>query len=361
MRTLVVDDEAPARRRIRRLLAAEPGIAVVGECGDGESALALIARERPDLVFLDVQMPERDGFEVVKAIPPADLPAILFVTAHDRYALRAFDVHAVDYLLKPFSGERFRTAVGRARERIARRAADPGLASLAGALRAQPAYLTRVPVRTGGRTVFVDLAAVDWMEAADNYVAPAREAARVPRPRDAGVARGADRSGSVRPRPPIRDRADRSRRGDPAAVARRRGAAAGRGHPRRREPHLARTRAECAGREAPARANRLRSAAAQPRSSYADAIQLGLRAHEEPVAGDGGAGERELAEAVLRDLLVGVAGVDDEGVPFLAQEVDLPAERPRRRGERVADAADARLVDLACRSSRRTPAGCRCR
>jgi two-component system LytT family response regulator len=170
VRTVVVDDEAPARRRIRRLLAAEPGMTVVGECGDGESALALIARERPDLVFLDIQMPERDGFEVVKAIPPADLPAILFVTAHDRYALRAFDVHAVDYLLKPFTLDRFRTALSRARERIARRAEDPGLASLAGTLRAQPAWLTRVAVRTGGRTVFVDLSAVDWMDAADNYV-----------------------------------------------------------------------------------------------------------------------------------------------------------------------------------------------
>jgi two-component system LytT family response regulator len=170
VKALVVDDEAPARRRIRRLLAAEPGIAVVGEFGDGDSALGLIARERPDLVFLDVQMPERDGFEVVKAIPMAALPAILFVTAHDRYALRAFDVHAVDYLLKPFSGDRFRTALSRAKARIAGRTEDAGLASLAGALRAQPAFLTRVPVRTGGRTIFVDLAAVDWMDAADNYV-----------------------------------------------------------------------------------------------------------------------------------------------------------------------------------------------
>ena len=170
MRILIVDDEAPARRRIRRLLAAEPGVTVCGECGDGDSALALVARERPDLVFLDVQMPERDGFEVVKALPPAGLPAILFVTAHDRYALRAFDVHAVDYLLKPFSGERFRTAVARARERFARRMDDPGLQSLAGTLRAHPAYLTRVQVKTGARTVFVDLASVDWMDAADNYV-----------------------------------------------------------------------------------------------------------------------------------------------------------------------------------------------
>jgi two-component system, LytTR family, response regulator len=170
LRTLVVDDEAPARRRIRRLLAAEPDVAVVGECGDGASAVSAIAATRPDLVFLDVQMPERDGFDVVKTLPPGGLPAILFVTAYDRYALRAFDVHAVDYLLKPFTGERFRTALARARERIASRAPDAALAGLAADLRRQPAYLSRVPVRTGGRTVFVDLETVDWLEAADNYV-----------------------------------------------------------------------------------------------------------------------------------------------------------------------------------------------
>jgi two-component system, LytTR family, response regulator len=170
LRALVVDDEAPARRRIRRLLAEEGGVTVIGECGDGDSAVAMIASERPDLVFLDVQMPERDGFDVVKAIAPARLPAILFVTAYDQYALRAFDVHAVDYLLKPFTGERFRTALARARERIASRREDAGLASLAATLRNRPAWLSRVAVRTGGRTVVVELAAVDWLEAADNYV-----------------------------------------------------------------------------------------------------------------------------------------------------------------------------------------------
>lgn len=170
LRTLVVDDEAPARRRIKRLLAAEPGITIAGECGDGASAIDLIASARPHLVFLDVQMPERDGFDVVKTLPPERLPAILFVTAYDHYALRAFEVHAVDYLLKPFTAERFRTALSRARERIARRAEDPGLANLATSLRSRPAYLTRVPVRTGCRMVFVDLDAVDWLEAADNYV-----------------------------------------------------------------------------------------------------------------------------------------------------------------------------------------------
>jgi two-component system LytT family response regulator len=170
LRTLIVDDEAPARRRIRRLLAAEPDVVVAGEYGDGVSALAGIQSMQPDLVFLDVQMPERDGFAVVKGLPPGRLPAILFVTAYDQYALRAFDVHAVDYLLKPFTGDRFRTALSRARERIAQRSADAGLARLAETLRNRPVYLSRVPVRTAGRTLFVDLGAVDWLEAADNYV-----------------------------------------------------------------------------------------------------------------------------------------------------------------------------------------------
>jgi len=170
IRALIVDDEAPARRRIRRLLAAEPDVTVVGECGDGASAISTIAEARPDLVFLDVQMPERDGFDVVRTLPPRGLPAILFVTAYDRYALKAFEVHAVDYLLKPFTGERFRTALDRARERIARRVRDPALAELARVLRSRPAYLSRLPIRSGGRTVFVDLDAVDWLEAADNYV-----------------------------------------------------------------------------------------------------------------------------------------------------------------------------------------------
>lgn len=170
IRALVVDDEAPARRRIRRLLLAEPDILVAGECGDGATAIGMMTHERPDLVFLDVQMPERDGFDVVKAVPPAELPAILFVTAYDRYALRAFDVHAVDFLLKPFTRERFRTALHRVRERMARRAPDVGLAGLVESLRARAAYLTRVVVNSGQRSIVLDLATVDWMEAADNYI-----------------------------------------------------------------------------------------------------------------------------------------------------------------------------------------------
>ena len=170
LRALIVDDEAVARRRIRRLLATDPEIFVIGECGDGDAAVDTIAREHPDLVFLDIQMPERDGFAVVEALDPAALPAIVFVTAFDRYALRAFDVHAIDYLLKPFTPERFRTAVQRAKERIQGRSLDSGLVSLAQALRDRPRYASRVPVKTGGKIVLLDLAAVDWIEAADNYV-----------------------------------------------------------------------------------------------------------------------------------------------------------------------------------------------
>ena len=170
IRALVVDDEAVARRRIRRLLEPERDVAVVGECGDGASAVQAIAAARPHLVFLDVQMPELDGFGVIQALSPPDVPAVVFVTAFDRYALRAFDVHAIDYLLKPLTRERFRTAVSRARERIARRDEDKGLAALVAELRARPRYLARVAVPAGSRTVLVDCSEIEWLEAADNYV-----------------------------------------------------------------------------------------------------------------------------------------------------------------------------------------------
>jgi two-component system, LytTR family, response regulator len=170
VRILIVDDEAVARRRIRRLLAAEPDITIVGECPDGASALRSIAADRPDLVFLDVQMPELDGFEVVQSIPSADLPGIIFVTAFDRYALRAFDVHAIDYLLKPFTRERFRTALARARERHERRRGDGGLDALVDHLHELRRYPKRVAVRTADKFVVVTWRDVEWIEAADNYV-----------------------------------------------------------------------------------------------------------------------------------------------------------------------------------------------
>jgi len=170
IRALLVDDEAVARRRIRRLLAGETDITVVGECADGASAVQAIAAAQPHVVFLDVQMPELDGFEVVQALKPGDLPAIVFVTAYDRYALRAFDVHAIDYLLKPFTRERFRTAVSRARERLDRRSGDGGLAALIDELRSRGRYLARLAVPVGSRTALLECADIDWLEAADNYV-----------------------------------------------------------------------------------------------------------------------------------------------------------------------------------------------
>jgi len=170
LRVLIADDEAPARRRIRRLLSPERDVIVAGECCDGRAALEAIATMRPDLLFLDVQMPELDGFEVVQGLDPAALPAVVFVTAFDRYAIRAFDVHAIDYLLKPFSPQRFQLALSRARERIAARRSDTGLASLIVSLRDRRRYRSRIPVKSEGRFVVVDLRTVDWIEAADNYV-----------------------------------------------------------------------------------------------------------------------------------------------------------------------------------------------
>jgi two-component system, LytTR family, response regulator len=170
VRVLIVDDEAVARKRIRRLLAAESDVAIVDECSDGASALRSIASHRPDLVFLDVQMPELDGFEVVQSIPAAELPGIVFVTAFDRYALRAFDVHAIDYLLKPFTRDRFRTALLRARDRHDRRHGDGRVEALVDHLRQLHRYPKRVAVRTGDKFVVVHWHEVDWIEAADNYV-----------------------------------------------------------------------------------------------------------------------------------------------------------------------------------------------
>ena len=169
VRVLIVDDEAVARRRIRRLLAAEPDVTVVGECADGASALKAMTGDKPDLAFLDVQMPELDGFEVVQSVPPAQLPGVVFVTAFDRYALRAFDVQAIDYLLKPFTRERFRTALSRALARLDSRSHD-NIAVLLDHLRATRRYPKRVAVRGADRFIVIHWRDVDWVEAADNYV-----------------------------------------------------------------------------------------------------------------------------------------------------------------------------------------------
>jgi two-component system LytT family response regulator len=169
-RVLIVDDELIARRRVRRLLTVEKEIAIVGECGDGGSAVKMITDLEPDIAFIDVQMPELDGFDVVESVPPDKLPAIVFVTAFDRYALRAFEVHAIDYLLKPFTNERFRTALTRARERVAAHDRRASVGALVDHLRMTRRHPARVAVRVGERSIVINWRDVDWIEAADNYV-----------------------------------------------------------------------------------------------------------------------------------------------------------------------------------------------
>jgi two-component system LytT family response regulator len=173
LRVAVADDEPVARRRMRRMLRREHALDVVAEAGDGRTAIKAIVTHQPDLVFLDVQMPEFDGFEVVRELGAA-VPAVVFVTAFDRYALRAFEVHAVDYLLKPFTPERLHEAVEHVRLRLAdgrhEAAADPRLVALLEEVRQRGRYLQRVPVRAGARIVLLDTAEVDWIQAADNYV-----------------------------------------------------------------------------------------------------------------------------------------------------------------------------------------------
>jgi two-component system LytT family response regulator len=168
MRILIVDDEASARARLKALLESEPDAEVVGECADGHEAVEAIRWLAPDLVFLDVQMPEMDGIGVVRAIGPADFPLVVFVTAFDRYAVEAFDLNASDYLLKPYTEERFRRTLERSRETLRRRDLDrlnDGLSDLLDRFRAGNGYLRRLVVRLEGRVKFVDVEDVDWIEA----------------------------------------------------------------------------------------------------------------------------------------------------------------------------------------------------
>ena len=173
IRTLIVDDEPLARERIRKLLQKEADIEVVGECADGNEALAAIREQKPDLVFLDVQMPELDGFGVLEQLGRGAMPAVVFVTAHDKFALRAFEVHALDYLLKPFDSERFRKALERARDRIQR--AHPGdlgrrISELLADLKTGVKPQHRLAIKSGGRLLLLKIEEIDWIEAADNYV-----------------------------------------------------------------------------------------------------------------------------------------------------------------------------------------------
>jgi len=173
MRVLIADDEPLARERLRTLLATEDWLEVVAECQNGIEAADGITRLQPDLVFLDVQMPGATGFQVIESVGVARMPLVVFVTAFDRYALRAFDVHALDYLLKPFDRERFEQTLARARQQLERRASgdlERRLLQLVQDLRTPPQRLERFVIKSGGRVFFVRADEIDWIEAAGNYV-----------------------------------------------------------------------------------------------------------------------------------------------------------------------------------------------
>jgi two-component system LytT family response regulator len=173
IKTLIVDDEPLARERIKRFLKKETDIEIVGECADGLEAVEKIRQLKPHLVFLDIQIPELDGFGVLEEVGVEEMPAVVFVTAYDQYALKAFDFHALDYLLKPYDAERFGRAVERARTQILSGQSsdiDQRLLSLLENLKTEQKYLERLMIKSQGRVFFLRAEEIDWIEAEGNYV-----------------------------------------------------------------------------------------------------------------------------------------------------------------------------------------------
>ena len=175
IRTIIVDDEDLARQVLREFLSARPEIEIVAECANGFEAVKAATELKPDLVFLDIQMPKLDGFEVLELIGPG--PAVIFVTAYDTFAIRAFEVHAVDYLLKPIGAPRFEAALERAKERLSGKLPSAPLPAmdLAAAARPPQHYLDRIPVRDGASVSIIPVAKLDYAEAQDDYVALASQ------------------------------------------------------------------------------------------------------------------------------------------------------------------------------------------
>lgn len=173
IRALVIDDEPLAREIIREMLQDDPEVEIVGESVNGRDAVAAVAAHTPDLLFLDVQMPRLSGFEVLESLPSERMPLVIFVTSYDQYAVRAFEVHAIDYLLKPFDRQRFEIALERAKARIRRKRSgdiDERILALLEELKAGQKYLERLVIKTGGRVIFLDTEEIDWIEAEGNYV-----------------------------------------------------------------------------------------------------------------------------------------------------------------------------------------------
>ena len=176
IRAMIVDDEELARQVLREYLSAHPEVEVIAECSNGFEAVKAVAESKPDLVLLDIQMPKLDGFEVLELIG-ADAAAVIFVTAHDNHAIRAFEVHAVDYLLKPVSAARFEAALDRAKKRLRDHPppAPVPAAELAAAARPPAQFLDRIPVRNGSKVFIIPVAKLDYVEAQDDYVALASQ------------------------------------------------------------------------------------------------------------------------------------------------------------------------------------------
>ncbi len=181
LRTVIVDDEPAARRGVRLLLERDHAVEIVGEAATGTEAAELIRREKPDLAFLDVQMPGSDGFEALRMVAPADAPTVVFVTAYDEYALRAFEVHAVDYLLKPYDDARFGVALQRAKEEVRRRQTDTVNARLTqlldyleatgrGGAHAAEVPGERILLKSSGEIFFLKAEEIDWIEAEGDYM-----------------------------------------------------------------------------------------------------------------------------------------------------------------------------------------------
>ena len=170
LRVVVVDDEDLPRQRVRDLVTQHEALTLVGEASDGASALDVIVEQQPDLVFLDIQMPELDGFQVIAALDTEDLPAIVFVTAYDAHAIRAFEVDAMDYLLKPVTEARFAAAVTRVLSRLSELAGSKTLQTLAARINQERGYATRFVARRGGKHYIVRVADIDWLQAEGNYL-----------------------------------------------------------------------------------------------------------------------------------------------------------------------------------------------
>ncbi len=171
IQSLIVDDELAARELIKNYLAGDASFIVTGEASNGIDAIKQIIKKKPDLVFLDIQMPEMDGFEMIETIGLDNLPYIIFVTAYDQYAIKAFEINALDYLLKPFDRKRFLSAINRAKEHLlSKKTIENQITSLLSNIKKETKYLSKIMIRTGGRIFFLNDDDIKWIEAASNYI-----------------------------------------------------------------------------------------------------------------------------------------------------------------------------------------------